>query len=255
MEELVDLMLHLSIWLDEIWPSHLEFVHVVVGDRFVKISDFVDEGSFLDVGSGNRFVPFVVKSIDSGGDFSNVNHESVDLSHLLHVGVTFVIDDDEQLEEVEERGEEGDSVVIHSVLESGLEHALFWVLEAPVLHIVTNSLELALFGILEDGVNDSINGTLSLLEVNGPEVIVHLVLDSPGGGEGWLSPITEALSGDDIGIRLVESLKESSIDIFIELSVGLDMVELLSGVLWAAWVLFQHSPKWLVGHVACLNSD
>jgi len=124
-----------------------------------------------------------------------------------------------------------------------------------VLHIITNSLEFTLLSVLEDGINNSINGTLNLVKVDGPDIVVHLSLDTPCGFESWLSPLTEAFGRYDLSIRLIESLKESTIDIFQEFSVGLDVVKFLSIILWAALILLKESPEWLVLVFASLDSD
>lgn len=212
LEELMNFLLEFLNWLNKVWPSHLELIHLCVWDRFIEISHFVVESSLLNVSSSDRFVPLVVKSIYISGNLSNIDEESVDLSHLLHVSVALIINDKEEFEEVEEGSEELYGIIVDSVFLTGLEHALFWVFEAPVLHIITNSLELTLFSVLEDGINDSINGSLNLIKVDGPDIIMHLSLDTPSGGESWLSPFTKALSRYDISIRLIESLKESTID-------------------------------------------
>jgi len=83
-----------------------------------------------------------------------------------------------------------------------------------VLHVITNSLEFANFSIVEDIVDDSINSSLNFLKVNGPEVFVHLLLDSPSSSVSWDHRVTEAFSGDDLRVGLVESLNESTIDVF-----------------------------------------
>lgn len=102
LEELVDFILELLNWFNEIGPSHLEFIHMGVGDACVKLLHLVPESLLLDVSSSDRFIPLVVESVDLGGDISNIDHESVDLSHLFHIRVTGIIDNHEQLEEVEE---------------------------------------------------------------------------------------------------------------------------------------------------------
>jgi len=94
-EEIVYFTLEFLNWCNEIGPSHLEFIHMVVRDGLVKLLHFVPEGLFLNVSSSDRFIPFVVKSIDLGRDISNVDHESVDFSHLFHIRVASIIDNSE----------------------------------------------------------------------------------------------------------------------------------------------------------------
>jgi len=94
-EEIVYFTLEFLNWCNEIGPSHLEFIHMVVRDGLVKLLHFVPEGLFLNVSSSDRFIPFVVKSIDLGRDISNVDHESVDFSHLFHIREASIIDNSE----------------------------------------------------------------------------------------------------------------------------------------------------------------
>ena len=54
LEEFVDFLLELSDWLNEIGPSHLEFIHMGVRNGLVKIHHFVVEGSLFNVSSSDR---------------------------------------------------------------------------------------------------------------------------------------------------------------------------------------------------------
>ena len=123
-----------------------------------------------------------------------------------------------------------------------------------MLHVVTNSLEFADISVVEDGIDDSINSSLNGLKVNGPEVFVDCLLDTPCGGDRWLSPCTEAFIRDDVGVGLIESLKESTINVFGKFSMSLNMVEFLGIVFRAVWSLFEKSHKWLFRVVASLDS-
>jgi len=102
LEEFMNFLFEFLNWFNKVWPSHLELIHLGVWDGFIEISHLVVESSLLNVSSSDRFVPLVVKSIDISRDLTNIDEESVDLSHLLHIGVALVIDDEEELEEVKE---------------------------------------------------------------------------------------------------------------------------------------------------------
>jgi len=85
--EIMNFLFEFLDWLNEIGPSHCEFIHMGVGNRLVKILHLVEEVSLLNVSSSDRFVPFVVKSVHVGRDFSNVGHESMDFRHLFQIRV------------------------------------------------------------------------------------------------------------------------------------------------------------------------
>jgi len=101
LDKSVHLFVELSDWLNEIGPSHLELIHMGMGNGLVKILHFMEESSLLNVSSSDRFVPFVVESINLSGDISNVDHDSSDLSHSFHISVAGIINN-HKLEKVEE---------------------------------------------------------------------------------------------------------------------------------------------------------
>lgn len=180
-EEFVD---SLQDWL-EVWEHQDHWVSVL--ELLIKllnrISHLLVESGLLDVLSLDRLVPLVVESGDSSGEFSHIRVESVELGHLLHVGVAGVILGGE-LEEVEGASEDLEEVVEESLLKVLEEDALSWVLDAPGLGVITDSLELADIGVLVDGVEEEGTGGLDLLEGDGPEVLMHSVLEVVHGVEG-----------------------------------------------------------------------
>ena len=73
---------------------------------------------------------------------------------------------DGKLDQIKELGCERKCIFDEFVLNVEVKDALVWVLKAPVLGIVLNSLELTKFSILIVQVNKSCEGFLSALDIN-----------------------------------------------------------------------------------------
>lgn len=204
------------------WEHEGELVNTL---EFLEgILDVLVEFLSLDVSSLDRHVPFVVEAGKLGGEFSDVSHDSVDLSHLLVVTVAGVIGV-EDLGEVQDGGRDLHEVVDESILEVLSHKAHTWVSKAPVLHVISDSLEVAVIHVSVDGIENLLTNRFDLLKINGPEVLVHLLLESPSGLKNWLDVVSEAFIGEDTSVLLIPSLNPSSVHVLGELSKGLNMTE------------------------------
>lgn len=241
----VDFTLEVINFLGNIWPLHHEFIMAVMWDIVVELSEILHELASLDMFSLNGFVPFVVESVDVGSNVSNISEDSLDFSHLFHIGIAGIIGED-NLEKIEESSEKLNSVIPNSVFQTSLEEAFLWVLNAPVLEVISDSFDLTDLKVLERGINNSINSTFDLSSINSPEILMDLVLDFPSSIEGWFSPLTEACVRDNISVGLVPSLGESRVYGVHKSSVGLNVVQFLRIILWAMWSLLKESKKWFL---------
>lgn len=129
--------------INEVWESQTEFLqfgHMMV--LLELLMELLMEHTSLDVLGLDRLIPLGINTVDLGEDLSTINGESVNLVHEFFIGVARVILH-EELEEIEASSHNLEHVIEESILESLEISALSWVLEAEVLHIVTNFLEFA----------------------------------------------------------------------------------------------------------------
>jgi hypothetical protein len=132
------------------------------------------------------------------------------------------------------------------------------VFDAESLEVILNSLEVADLSILVVKVNHGIGSILDFTDLNGPEVFMDLLLESPNGVESWLHPVAEAVVGDNVIVLGVPSLDESGVHGFGEESMSLHVVELYGIACRAVWTLFEHTHEWrhlfhFLHHVAAIN--
>lgn len=254
-EVLEEFLEGLEDWL-KVWEHHDHWVHVLV-----LLIEFLDgflhlnvESMLLDVLSLDRLIPLVVESSEGGGKLSQISVESVDLRHKLHVGVAGIILSVE-LEDIEQASDDLEEVVEKSLLKVLHEDALGWVLDAPVLGVILNSLEIALIKVLVDGINHISTDLLDIVDGDGPEVLVKFLLELMDTKELWLHPLSEALVRDGIVVLLVPSLQESSVNVLQQKSVGLGMVKSWNVGIWAVFGWLEHAEKWLVLEVAGINGS
>lgn len=80
-----DFMEKLMKYLGKLRESHLE--DMMVRNAVPELFNLLLEQVLLDVLSLDRLIPFEVKSVDIGNVAANVFENSVNFSHLLHVGV------------------------------------------------------------------------------------------------------------------------------------------------------------------------
>ena len=139
LEELIDSLEEIN----EVWEHQREFIQL---GQMTELSDFLMEflleDTSLDVLWLNRLVPLNVNTIDISAELSEVSRYSVNLVHKFLVGVTRVILH-EKFEEIEADSHDLEHAVEQSILKTFKISALTWVLEAEVLHVVSNSLEFA----------------------------------------------------------------------------------------------------------------
>lgn len=224
--------------LSEVGEHELEWVDVLVLVVLDGVLNLGVEGLLLDVGSLDRLIPLVVEATEGSHQLTDVVGKSVDLRHLLEVGVAGVVGVG-KLVDVKDFSEDIEDVVEDSLLHILLEDALAWVLDAPVLEVISDSLEVAGISILVEGINEIITGILNLIDSDRPEVFVSLLLETPDSGEGWLNPVAEAFVGNDVVVLGVPSLDEASVNVLQEESVGLHVVELWCVRFWAVLALLE----------------
>lgn len=221
---------HLSDFLkkiSQIWELELQFFHPVHMSVFLKsLMEFGVELRSLDMCSLTGLIPLVVESIDGVQELSESIRECVDLIHLLLIRVAGILLH-QNLEDLNALSHDIEHVVEESVLKSFLESADSWVLKAPVLHVITDSHELAFLLVLPDEINNIVTKILDLVDGDSPPVIFPLGLEVLPFLVGWVHPSSEALVRDDISVLIVVSLERSHIHSFGELSVSLEDVVLL----------------------------
>lgn len=223
LEEFLNLLLEFLEDLVDIWEHKLKRVDVLVLVVLVEFFDLGVEGLSLDMLSGNGLVPLKVKATEGGSDLTEVVDESVELGHLLILGVAGIISIDE-LANVEEFTHDLENVIENAALHVFHENALSWVLNAPALDVVSDSLEVADFGVLVEHVDQLSSDILDLVNADGPEVLMELVVEILGLVQWSLNPSTEALIGDNFVVLLVESSDETLIGVLEEKSVELNRV-------------------------------
>lgn len=202
------------------------------------------EGTLLDVLSLDGLVPLVVEATERGGELTKVVGKSVELSHLLQVGVASVIGSCE-FKNVEEFTHDLEHVVENAALQVLLENALSWVLDAPGFNVILDSLEVANLDVLVENVNQFRSNILDLIGSDRPEVIVHFGVKVVSFVEWCLSPGTEALIRDNMVVLVVESLDEALVGVLEEQSLRLNVVQLWSIRLWAmSSHLVHHILNW-----------
>lgn len=201
--------------LIDIWEHQLKWVDILVLVVLVGIFNLSVESLFLDVRSLDGLVPLVVESTDRGSQLSHIVCPSVELSHLFEVRVASVINVG-KLVQIEHHSKDVENVVKDSFLHVLLEDALPWVLKAPSLEVILNSLEMADLEILIKGVDNKATSILDFIDTNGPEVFVNLLVESMETGEGWLDPVTKALLRDDMIVLGVPSFDVASVNVLQE---------------------------------------
>jgi len=218
---------------------------MVVRKAVPELLDLLLEQVLLDVLSLDRLVPLKVIAVDISRKASKVFEKSVDFSHSLHVGIAGVILD-VHLEDIEEFRENIDGVVEESFFHVGFEQALFWIVEAPRLDIITNSLELAVLHVVVVHVDQLNDDVLDLIDRDLPDVLMIFVSNTFGLVNNWVDPVSEALVTDNVLIGLVESLGPASIGCLEEFSVSLQVIQFLGIRFRAVVCLLQKPVEWLV---------
>lgn len=232
MEELLNLLFDTLEELVYIWEHELKRIDVLVLVVDVEVLNLGVESSLLDVLSLDRLVPLVVEATEGGNDLTHVVGESVELGHLLNVGVAGVVGV-HKLRDVPHLTHDLEHVVEDALLHVLHEDALSWVLDAPGLGIVLDSLEVAHLGVLVEHIDQLRSDILDVVDVDGPEVIIHLVVKVLDLVDWSLHPGTEALIWDNLIVLGVNSGDEALVGVLEEESVKLDLVQLWSISLWA----------------------
>lgn len=220
-EEFLNLLLKLLEELVDIWEHKLKWVDILVLVVIVSILDLGVESLLLDVGSLNGLVPLEVEATEGGSDLSEVIDESVDLRHMFEVGVADVIGVD-HLANIEELTHDLEHVIEDSGLHVLHEDALSWVFNAPVLDIISDSLEVADLGVLVEHIDQLGSDFLDFVNTNRPEVLMDLVVEILGFVNWSLNPGTEALICDNLVVLLVESSDETLVGVLKDISVKLN---------------------------------
>jgi hypothetical protein len=252
-EELVNILLEFFDKDGYVWEDELEWVDILVLVVLDGILDLSMESLLLDVLPLNRLVPSVVEAIRRRQDLADVDEDSSDLGHDFEVSVAGVVHGRDFVE-VEELTENVENVVKDSLFHVFEEDALAWVFNAPTFEVILNSLEVAHFRILVVEIDERVGNILDFIDVDGPEVFVHLLLETPGRVESRFHPVAEAVLRDDIIVLGVPSLDEARVHILQQKSVSLHMVQLWSITLWAVGALLEHSHQWWhVHHMASIG--
>jgi hypothetical protein len=141
-------------------------------------------------------VPFVVETTKGGSNLTNVVSESIELSHLLNIGVAGIIGVHE-LGDIPKFTHDFEHIVEDATLHVLHEDALSWVLDTPVFGVVSNLLEVANLGILIENIDQLGSDILNLVHVDRPEVLMHLVGKIFDLVDWGLNPGTKALISDN----------------------------------------------------------
>lgn len=192
---------------------------------------FILSNSFLEVFGQDMLdlagVPLLIEAVDIS---TGIREILMDLSNLLDSlgvsGALIMVPEDSN--EVVSNTNKIHAFVEESIEDLGIHpETLSLVVEAPVHPNVTNLIELAVFLVLPQAVNDKVSSFFSHISSDLVLVLlVHLVHDVDV-VEDWLGPLTKASVGDDILLMMVHSSNRGSVGLTKQLSDDLLVLELV----------------------------
>jgi hypothetical protein len=129
------------------------------------------------------------------------------LLNELSIGVAVIILEEHNSSEVIEGSENVWTVVVNSLEETVIRaDTHVEVVEAPVLVVIVDLLELASVSVLEEEINGAGGNIISLIDGDAHWVFLGLHGGVENFVHGWDHPLSHALIGDEVGLGVVGSL-------------------------------------------------